>query len=356
MNSRQDTKDAIIKTGLLSGKGATVLMDGQFGSTGKGLLAAVIAEASEGRIDTVTSSAGPNSGHTSYFGDEKIILTQLPTAGVHLHKLGYSGTRIQMNAGSVLTPAKLIQEVRDHAYHPSVAIHPTAAVVGDMDLEYEQKNLVGLIGSTGKGTGAAMTRKILRHSGAVAKNNVALDSLKKGTYPTRAQSVFVEVSQGHSLGINQGFYPFCTSRDCGVQQGLADAGVHPKDYRGSFMSLRTYPIRVAGNSGPVYPDQKELSWEGLGFEPELTTVTQKVRRIFTWSGAQFREAIEVNQPDVLFLNFCNYISEDPKSDAIANFVHEKLFLPYCLVLGRRPSLILTGHGPRNADVRVWNTL
>jgi adenylosuccinate synthase len=353
MNSRQDTKDAILKTGLLSGKGATVLMDGQFGSTGKGLLAAVIAEASEGRIDIVSSSAGPNSGHTSYFGDEKVILTQLPTAGVHLHKLGYNGTRIQMNAGSVLTPSKLIQEVRDHANWPAVAIHPAAAVVDDMDVEYEKK-LVGLIGSTGKGTGAAMVRKILRHAGATAKHNLGLFALKKDYYPPRGKSVFVEVSQGHSLGINQGFYPFCTSRDCGVQQGLADAGVHPKDYRGSFMSLRTYPIRVAGNSGPVYPDQKELNWEDLGFEPELTTVTQKVRRIFTWSRAQFREAIEVNQPDVLFLNFCNYISGNPESYEIDSFVHNNLFLPYCSILGRRPSLILTGHGPRNADVRVWN--
>lgn len=75
-------------------------------------------------------------------------------------------------------------------------------------------------------------------------------------------------------------------------------------------TARVHPIRVGGNSGPCYPDQTEITWSDLGIEPELTTVTQRVRRVFTWSQQQIEEAISVCCPTDVFLNFCNY---DPDS-------------------------------------------
>ena len=73
------------------------------------------------------------------------------------------------------------------------------------------------------------------------------------------------------------------------------------------MTCRSYPIRVGntdkGTSGGWYPDQQETTWEALGVEPELTTVTKRVRRVATWSWQQFTDAVRANEPDAIWLGF-----------------------------------------------------
>jgi len=58
-----------------------------------------------------------------------------------------------------------------------------------------------------------------------------------------------------------------------------------------WVVYRTYPIRVAGNSGPLIG---ETTWEALGLDPELTTVTRKVRRVGTWNASLSRKAMAAN--------------------------------------------------------------
>jgi GH24 family phage-related lysozyme (muramidase) len=175
---------------------------------------------------------------------------------------------------------------------------------------------------------------------------------KVGAYaPNAAHMNFLEVSQGFSLGINSGFYPYTTSRECTVMQALSDANIHPSMYRKSIMVVRTFPIRVAGNSGPCFHDQREMTWEELGVEPEITTVTKKIRRVFSWSDEQFMQAVMANRPDVVFLNFCNYL-ENLGADVDA-FVQEHVMIPYMTVMRKLPDLILLGYGPKTTDVKAY---
>lgn len=327
------------------GPGAFVLVDGQYGSTGKGLAAAVVAEAAGYLFDTVTTNAGPNSGHTSYFQGQKIVLQQLPTFGVVSHMMGHH-VLVDMNAGAIVDEERLRLELdawleRRSCFH----LNPNAAKVDSLARATEEA-LVGAVGSTGKGTGAALARKIMRQPDAVV--GAGLSAVLGSPEPVDLEHarVFVEVSQGFSLSLNAGgFYPYCTSRDCTVAQAMSDAGLHPSAYQGSMMVVRTFPIRVAGNSGPHYPDQDEISWGELGVEPEMTTVTKKVRRVFTWSDLQFIEALRANRPDMLFFNFMNYLPPRVHQSWLA----EKLKI-YRSVMGRSPSAVLTGHGPLNTDV------
>jgi hypothetical protein len=67
---------------------------------------------------------------------------------------------------------------------------------------------------------------------------------------------------------------------------------------------------VIGDSGPCYQDQHETTFEALGVEPELTTVTKRVRRIFTWSKNQYQLACSINRPTCTMLTFCDYITDD----------------------------------------------
>ena len=333
------------QAGWFSRKGAYLLVDGQFGSTGKGLAAAVLAETFPEACDIVTTNAGPNSGHTSYFGDEKIVLRQLPTYGVIARKLGHNPL-IFVNAGAVVDPEVLKAEIEQYVPDEGgVLVSPFAAVVND-EAKALDGQLTAQIGSTGKGTGAALAMKVMRFEHAIAGN---YEGLPVGNISRVVNRGLVEVSQGFSLGLNSGFYPYCTSRECTVSQAMSDAGIHPDSYAGAMMVVRTYPIRVAGNSGPGYPDQKEITWGELGVEPEVTTVTKKIRRVFTWSDLQFMAALAANRPDVIFLNFLNYL---PKNEW-GEFVETKIIGPYRKFFGIPPKAILLGTGPTQNDVGVW---
>lgn len=301
---------------------ASIIIDGQFGSTGKGLIAAYLAE--RNHCDWATTNASANAGHTTVLADgRKFVTYHLPTFGV-MQKCG-----IFLNAGAIIDPELLIREVQDLGVEPGrVVIHPHAAVIAPEDKAYEKSETSGTTksGSTRKGVGRALARKIMRE-GLIAAycddlhRRFTVEALPLAEFLDRGKSqIVVEIPQGFSLGINHGLsWPHCTSRDVTAMQGLADAGIHPHFLGKVMMSCRTFPIRVGhifdeqgrkiGDSGPVYEDQRELSWESdfPGVAPEITTVTKRVRRIFSWSQRQYELAVRFNRPDFVFLNFCNYL-------------------------------------------------
>ena len=79
-----------------------------------------------------------------------------------------------------------------------------------------------------------------------------------------------------------------------------------------WVVLRTFPIRVAGNSGDLY---EELSWDQMrgitgiaDLEPERTTVTKKIRRVGRFDYQQAWEAIRENGGNVnVAVTFMDYI-------------------------------------------------
>lgn len=333
--------------------GAYVLVDGQFGSTGKGLIAAALAECFWNRVDVVISNAGPNSGHTSYYNNEKIVLKQLPTFSVIAKmrsEVEYSLTHL--SAGAVVDTALLKKECLQYGIE-SITVHPNAALVTPMDREIDKENVFN-IASTGQGVGPALIRKLHR---------VPLGIFGNGTFPDpdiacqrmppfHSFRCFLEIPQGFSLGINSRFYPNVTTRECSVSQALADAGMPPSFHRKTIMAVRTFPIRVGNtehSSGGYYPDQVEIDWTGLRVQPETTTVTGRIRRVFTWSKQQYRDSLEALAPDVVFLNFCNYLS----LNELRQFVKNNVFWPYREVLGRDPEAILLGHSAQGDAITVW---
>ena len=123
-------------------------------------------------------------------------------------------------------------------------------------------------------------------------------------------------------------------------------------------TLRTFPIRVGnimsadgslqiGYSGPVHPDQVETSWEVLGLPEERTTVTKRVRRVFTFSPEQYYRMLAHCLPDYVFLNFCNYLRSKTKIEAL---VDDMMRMEN--QLGIRPFKFY-GYGPKSADVSEY---
>lgn len=354
--------------GWFSGPGAYVIVDGQFGSTGKGALAALMATIGPGLITHVTTNAGPNSGHSGFVPEElggaKIVTRQLPVAAVVIKQaFGPSGIRVPvayLNGGAIIDPEVLTQEINDFKFsYRNLQIHPCAAVIEDIDKQAETTAGTAKIASTGKGVGAAMARKLMREGNVVGEMRAVRDlqmfaKIGSHDWDWNHDVVLVETAQGFSLGINSPeFYPHTTSRECTVQQALADARIPVRKLRKVAMSVRTYPIRVGntefGNSGPCYPDQRETSWAELGVEPELTTVTHRVRRVFTWSRHQFMEAVKVNDPDLLFVTFIDYLPPERRVPFL-----QALYSDYYRAAQRQPDMILCSDGPRPEDVKIFD--
>lgn len=300
----------------------TAIIDLQFGSTGKGLIAGYLSQ--KEKYDLVVSANMPNAGHT--FVDrvgQKWISKVLPS-GVYSKGLEY----VCVGPGAVFDIEQLRKEVkqlRDQGVNCPVIIHPNAGILSTVHKETEATTL-NHISSTMQGSMEAMYHKMLRlpdEDSNVAQNYRRMINSTGASVPTnygwdcmmaRAKNVLMEGSQGYSLGINAGFYPYCTSRDCTVWRLIADAGVAMNNHQLHVIgTARLHPIRVGnttgGTSGPCYPDQQELSWEELGQTPEMTTVTGRVRRVFTFSKRQIRDAMYANKVDEVFLNFANY---DPR--------------------------------------------
>lgn len=347
---------------------ASVIIDGQFGSTGKGLAAAYMYVTNEKVVDwsnmiSVTNAA-PNAGHTTVLPNgEKFVTFHMPTIGV----LAKDST-IYLDAGAILDLEVLKDELRVLGIDPGrVHIHPHAAVITKEDKEYERDRASGTtkIASTQKGVGRALARKIMRE-GVVAKD-VEAKLLKMGVNVSdidlnlemnTGSCVVIETPQGMGLSLNHGFYPHCTSREVSVAQSLSDAGVHPHHLHQTMMVMRTFPIRVGniydedgreiGNSGGGYPDQVEMDWNDFpDVVPERTTVTQRVRRIFSFSQMQYQESLRRLRPDIVHVGFCDYFKERIEFDNFLDQIHEAE-----LIESFTPSKMVFSFGPSTTDVHT----
>lgn len=306
---------------------ASVLVDGAFGSTGKGLISAWLAKNADRKATLSTTNAGAQAGHTTRFKDKPardFICYHLPTTAVVQYGPAY------INAGSIIDVDRLMAEIASVKVGADmVSIHPRAALITEEDklAELHPDSANSRLASTQKGVGSALSRKIMR-TAVLAGNDPKLKAMKMinridlNRHLAEGDSVVVEVPQGFGLSLNHGYsYPYCTSRDCWVGSAISDAGIHPSFVGNVCMVVRTKPIRVGatyneqgeklGDSGPFYSDSQELDWnvDLPWVTPERTTVTQRIRRIASWSNKMYLDALMLNRPSLVALTFCDYLND-----------------------------------------------
>lgn len=303
---------------------ANVIIDGQWGSTGKGKLSGYLAL--RNTVDVVSCDFMPNAGHT-FVDDEgkKLITRQLPTSLVN------GDAMILINPGAAIDVGLLMKEIEEFGVSGRIMIHPHASIVTSEDKQAESDNLKK-IASTLKGCGSSLSRKIMRSSELAGKHSRLKEFIGNTTsfangVLTKGGTVLIEGAQGFDLSLNHGnSYPYVTSRDVTTMSILNNAGVPPVWLGDVYGCLRTYPIRVGnhvengemiGTSGNYYDDQKELDWEYITAKSgsvakisETTTVTGKTRRVFTFSLSQLYNFVNVCAPNKLFVNFVNYIDSN----------------------------------------------
>lgn len=322
-----------------------VVVDGQWGSCGKGLVASYLAQAH--KVEIASTNNLPNAGHTAVLGDGSKFVSKILPVSLFLNTVGQN-VKAYIGPGAGFKLEQLFTEMKQCGVAlEDVRIHPRAMVVTDKHAaiergEYDDKCSAGdialsegtkHIASTMQGSGAAQAEKMMRGSHVkLAKDFPELEGMISNNWVDEIHSLLDgmmwlhEGSQGFSLGINHGsHYPQCTSRECTVSREMGDMGLSPRTLGDVYVVIRPYPIRVGnvvenglqvGYSGDSYSDQTELSWNDIktraGYPidfdlKEMTTVTKRLRRVFSFSMDQVRQACLVNGANKLALNFANYL-------------------------------------------------
>lgn len=292
-----------------------VIVGGLFGSEAKGHIAGYLAGQEPHWSERASQTTpgllairvgGPNAGHSvvNPLSGAKHALRQIPAAAVT-----NPNAALAIGAGSEVSIAVLATEIenleRDGiAVRHRLIVDPAATIL-DPDHAQREVGLTDRIGSTAKGIGAARADRIMRVAGTVGMQDAkawhAAGLGRQASVATSAHctlrhggTVQVEGTQGYGLGLHTGYYPYTTSSDCTAVDFLSMTGISPWGYGASlevWVVFRPYPIRVAGNSGPL---MGETSWQELGLAPEYTTVTKKMRRVGAWDPILARAAVIAN--------------------------------------------------------------
>lgn len=306
---------------------ATIVVGGQYGSEGKGVV--VHALAGRRRWGACIRTGGPNAGHTFHAFGRDFKQQMLPCGWPH-------GLLCCLGAGAVVDPMRLLAEFVEARKYSSIGIEDVIVDGAAVILTEQDRRIEGgvdgalhrSIGSTGEGVGAARIRKIMRDSSAcflasdVRRGQFVVNGVDfrdfvvgRGEVRRRAQligDVILEGTQGTGLSLHHGQWPFVTSHDTTASTIAGDAGFGPHDIGEVILVLRTYPIRVAGNSGPLY---EELDWDEMSRLTgrktiERTTVTHKIRRVGRFDDDLARMSAMLNSPDWIFLTFADYVAPD----------------------------------------------
>ncbi len=332
--ARTDSKDTLVRVAARLGlysppdiRCVDVVVGGQYGSEGKGHIAAYLSQ----NYDILVRVGGPNAGHTVS-----------SSSGVYTYHHLPSGARdtdavLLLGPGMTINVNRLLEEVEECSIPPDrLFIDPQAMIIEDQDIEKE-KELVSTIASTGRGGGAAAARRILGRRPGLVRLARDIDQLRpfvgdsspyrgstvdqlESAY-CRGASILLEGTQGSGLSIFHGQYPYVTARDTNVAGCLSEAGISPSRVRRILMVIRPTPIRVGNPDGDDGHTSGRLKHEvsfatvakAAGLNPaevmqnEKTSTTRRDRRVGWFEWEQFRHACALNAPTDLVLTFADYI-------------------------------------------------
>ena len=288
-----------------------IVMGGQYGSEGKGSVVSWLVE--QNQYDLVIRTGGSQAGHTFCYKGETHKMRMIPCAWHTKSQLALSRQAV-VNEGVLLYEIEVISKVLGILPKDvPLFIHPSATLLTEDNVETEKMLQLGVkLGSTLEGVGAARAGRIFRKAPTVGNSKIlspwVRDYSKIVANPS--SRILIESTQGWGLSLFGDHYPFVTSADITPYSILADAGIpfglHSVKV---FGVLRTFPIRVGGNSGEL---DRETTWAllrdrfGDHIPNEYTTVTGRERRVGYFEFLKVQKFISECHPDEVFLTFCDY--------------------------------------------------
>lgn len=336
-----------MKTGAVN-----FVVDGMWGSSGKGKLSTFLADHFD--VKLLSSSNFPNAGHSTIINGKKFISKAIPTALF----LGGGSVGI-ISPGSGFDWTRFILEWEECG-RPQIVVHELASIVTPGHAEQERHDGPAKIASTMQGSGAAMVDKIMRRAHTRLAREATADwpsfanthfasteqaeaffhsvNIISGadfraflrTHLAKGDTILHEVSQGYTLSLDHGDWPYGTSRNCTTAAGLDQLGISPRLLGDVYLNFRTFPIRVGNVVDPTtgettgfsgnFGSGVETTWEAVGqqagmpqeeisalAERERTTVTKRIRRVSSFPWDMVYDIVQTTGATKLCLNFVQYL-------------------------------------------------
>lgn len=246
-----------------------IIQGGQYGSEAKGAIAAHLCV--KEKVNIAVRTGASNAGHTVYYDGKPYAMQQMPVGWVN------PNTALVIGAGALVDIAVLEREIKEVSAATGtditarLFIDPRAyAHLREHGQRSTQANRHHLIGATGKGCSEALTDRVrqrglkdftlrnwLKSKDSVLESRFTdTEEMLNRAYNSGAL-IQLEGTQGTLLDLVLGPYPRVTHKQTGPAQWMMEAGLSPALQTDIVMVVRTMPIRVAGDSGPL---PKETSW------------------------------------------------------------------------------------------------
>ncbi|HXK38392.1 MAG TPA: adenylosuccinate synthetase [Candidatus Paceibacterota bacterium] len=313
----------------------------QFGSEGKGAIAAYLSAAAS----VCVRIGAANAGHTVMYNGVPYVMRTIPCGWVNpLTKLVIGISSI-ISLPVLLKEITLIEKIEPIRHRLFIDAH--AHVITDAQIRDEQATtLAERISSTsaksGLGIGMAMSDKVMRSDRCTFAKDIPVlrpfivDTVELLNRELDSdQLIIFEGTQGFGLSLEHGNFPYVTSRDTTAQALFSGCGVNPYGFDVEVIGVaRTYPIRVGGPSGSFGTGSQEISWDAVARRAgnvhditERTSVTGSVRRVATFSYENVRRACMVNRVSEIALTFLDHLdaqlyNKEMLSPSALEFIHE----------------------------------
>lgn len=236
-------------------KFADVIVDLQYGDTGKGKVAHSLA--GSGTYDLVLRyNGGSNAGHTVYHDGKKVVLHQVPVGVLY-------GIKSIIGLGCVVNVPALCRELQELIFmgfnvDGLVLIDKRAHLVTEEHLQEDGSD--EKIGTTRQGIGPAYRDKYNRVGTRIGDDDIFSDFGKKVTTglftivdlydilhkDETEYRILCEGAQGFHLDIDWGEYPYVTSSHCTVGSVCLN-GIPPHKIRKVYGVMKAYETYVGNN-------------------------------------------------------------------------------------------------------------
>lgn len=299
----------------MNNKGAYIVVGGQWGDCGKGLISAYLGAREDAKL-VCRAGTGANAEHGIFLEDEKTYLkvNQLP-----LGWMFNPNTQIRIGSGVAVDPVKLLTEIDKYHLAERVKIDYRCPIITREHIKAEEESKgMASIGSTFSGTGYCRADFVLRKAQQARDipmlKNYILDVGSEINVISDNHISIVECSQGFGLSLAiSDDYPNVTSDNVTSMAAADDVLLNWKKLKEVVMVVKALPTREgAGKMGNVRElTLNEIESKGFVEPSSIGGVTRRKAEGIDFDMLKY--ATEVNGATQIALTFLDHYDEEMKN-------------------------------------------
>lgn len=297
---------------------AYIIVGGQWGDEGKGLISAYITEREKAEY-IARGGTGPNAEHGIFLEDEKTYLrcNQLPLGWIF-----NPDVRVLIGSGVAVNPDLLLDEIKRYNLQGRVLVDYRSPIITPEHIDRERASKgMQAIGSTMSGTGECrkdfVARKAKQAKDISSLSDMLCDIGETINYASKRGTVVAEGSQGTFLSLAYSpDYPNVTSDNVTAMAVADDVLLSWRNITSVVLVVKTMPTR----EGNKYSENdmgtgRELSEEEMKEKGilEVSSIEGKTRRKSEFDFDMLKKAVTVNGATEIAITFMEHMFPEVKN-------------------------------------------